>query len=117
MDVRDFDPLTIELLNAVLGLYGAGDQLQPALINYLSFWMAHQSDANEVLETLFDDILSARNEKLIAEIEANIEAREHVVVPWGALHLVEVEQHLLDGGWTLKHTEKVVLIPWAAFGA
>ena len=116
VDVSDFDPLTIELLNAVLGLYGAGDNLQPALMNYLAFWMDHQSDAKEVLEVIFDDILSARNRKLIAEIEANIGERDHIVVPWGALHLVEVEQHMVDSGWVLSDTKKVVLIPWAALG-
>lgn len=112
VDVNTFDPLTIELLNVVLGLYGSDGDREEAIQAYLGFWLEHSSDSNQVAEQLFEDILYARNQHLLAEIDKAREEVDHIVVPWGALHLREVSETLEAQGWTYEHQRKVVLIPF-----
>jgi hypothetical protein len=47
-------------------------------------------------EQVVDDILYARNQQLVAEIESSLKDYRRVVVPWGAMHLPEVESWLRD---------------------
>ncbi len=109
VDVNTFDPITLELLGIILRLYDGKDN-RSDMLAYLSFWSDHQNDANEILDQLFEDILYSRNDHLIAEIEAC--DVNHIVVPWGALHMAEVGPGLEARGWTHQHTERIVLIRW-----
>ena len=50
----------------------------------------------EAQEQVMDDILFSRNQRLVAEIESSLKDYHRVVVPWGAMHLPEIESWLRD---------------------
>ena len=110
VDVNTFHPQTLELLGIIFQVYGSEDA-ETAAKNYLSFWSSHSSDTQEVLDQLRSDILLSRNNHLLGEIDAA--TASHVVVPWGALHMAEVEPGLEERGWTHQNTERVELIRWS----
>ncbi|MGA7395292.1 MAG: hypothetical protein WBW78_21790 [Terrimicrobiaceae bacterium] len=43
---------------------------------------------------VMNDILFARNQRLAAEIESSLRDYRRVIVPWGAMHLPEIESWL-----------------------
>ncbi len=52
---------------------------------------------------VWDDILHARNRRLIAEIQSALPEFQRIIVPWGAAHLSEIErwlkgQHFVQSG-------------------
>ncbi|MEO6055112.1 MAG: hypothetical protein ABIP97_13975, partial [Chthoniobacterales bacterium] len=48
---------------------------------------------------LMDDILEARNQFILAKIEESAPRYDHVVVPWGAMHMPFLEQKLREKGY------------------
>jgi len=112
VDVNTFDPTTIEMLNVVLGIYDV-DNLDTTLPAYLKFWTENSSRSDELVTTLFDDILHRRNDHLLGEMAAARPDHPRLVVPWGALHLAGIEAALLEEGWTHQTTERIVLVHWA----
>ena len=113
VDVSSFDPMSLELLNVALGMYGAAENTEKALGDYLDFWSKHRNDASTVTEQLFQDILHSRNDHVLAELERQRSERDRLVLPWGALHMVGIEEALLDAGWSWTETHKVTLIRWS----
>jgi hypothetical protein len=53
-----------------------------------------------MLESVNRDLILMRNEHLLAEIADSLEHYRRVVVPWGALHMPEVERKILAEGFT-----------------
>lgn len=113
VDVSTFDPVSIELLNVALGIYARPDDLEAGLTDYLDFWSEHRTDAQEITDQLFADILTARNEHLLEEVEVARQETDQIVLPWGALHLIGISEQLEDDGWTLQETRRVVIIRWS----
>lgn len=112
VDVSDFDPVVLELLDTVFALYANLDDPAPWVANYLAFWQRHRQDSEQVLEQVWTDLVVDRNAHLLAELEAARADRDRMVLPWGALHLPGIERELLDDGWTLQSTRRVTLIAW-----
>ncbi len=54
-----------------------------------------------------------RNAHLEGEIERALGEYEHVVVPWGALHLPSVEQTVLSWGFAETSRETHPLFAWS----
>lgn len=59
-----------------------------------------------------EDVLTSRNRVLIDAIDAALPEYENVVVPWGALHLPEVEEAVREREFVLRSTEKHLLFRW-----
>lgn len=113
VDVARFSDRTRELLGKVLAIHG-GDEPLAATMAYMRFVNA-QPDQEAMLRQLYEDIVVLRNANLIDAIERSLADGYRPVVPWGALHLPEVERHLLDGGFRVAEQRRVTLIayPWA----
>ena len=91
VDVESFHPQTIAFILAVIAIFQSND------LRELIELLADPSSpiANEdAQEQVMDDILFSRNQRLVAELESSLKDYRRVVVPWGAMHLPEIEAWL-----------------------
>jgi hypothetical protein len=93
VDVESFHPQTIAFILAVIAIFQSNN-----LREVIELLVDPSSPiANEdAQEQVMDDILFSRNQKLVAEIESSLQDYRRVVVPWGAMHLPEIESWLRD---------------------
>jgi hypothetical protein len=93
VDIESFHPQTIAFILAVMAIFQSNDLRE--LVGFLADSSSPIADAN-TQEQVVEDILIARNQRLVAEIESSLKDYRCVVVPWGAMHLPEVESWLRD---------------------
>jgi hypothetical protein len=91
VDIESFHPKTIAFILAVMAIFQSNDLRE--LIGFLADPSSPIADAG-AQEQVVEDILVARNQRLVAEIESSLEDYRCIVVPWGAMHLPEVESWL-----------------------
>ncbi|RNC70118.1 MAG: hypothetical protein ED859_06550 [Desulfuromonadales bacterium] len=117
VDVSVFRPPTILFLDTI------GKQLMesPTLVQGLltiNTW-AENTITPHMYEVIMDDILYRRNREVIRHLGKALERYDTVVIPWGALHMKELEEEILRRGFTLQeHKERVSidfrkLLPWS----
>ena len=70
--------------------------------------LVQQLDAAEI-EAVEEDFLIRRNGNLLREIDAALADYRRVVVPWGALHLPEIERGVVERGFRLEQPSRVRL--------
>jgi hypothetical protein len=106
VDISAFRPPTILLLNTI------GKQLQESrsLVKGLvaiNAW-AEKNISREMNEVIMDDILHRRNRELIRYLGKAIDRYDTVVIPWGAMHMKEIEREVLRRGFVLKEERERV---------
>ncbi len=91
--MESFHPQTIAFILAVIAIFQSNDLREVIeLLVDPSSPIANE----EAQEQVMDDILFSRNQRLVAEIESSLKDYRRVVVPWGAMHLPEIESWLRD---------------------
>ena len=100
VDVSDFRPPTVLLLNAI------GKQLQESdsfvkEFQALNSW-GEKNLTPEMSEIITDDILHQRNREVIRYLDRALGRYDTVVIPWGALHMKEIEAEVLKRGFVLQ---------------
>ncbi len=91
VDVETFHPRTIAFIVTVMSIFQSENLRE--VIKTLSDPESPLSDATTQTQVM-QDILHFRNERLVSEIEASLKSYRRVIVPWGALHLEEIESWL-----------------------
>jgi uncharacterized protein YbaP (TraB family) len=89
--VGTFHPKTIAFVLAVMSLFQAEDW--PAFLKKFSESSGPLNDESAQHQVI-QDILHARNDHLVAEIQASLKAYRRIIIPWGALHLTGIESWL-----------------------
>ncbi len=108
VDVSDFRPSTILLLDAL----GKRLQESPSFIEgvvALNSW-AEKTITPEMYEIIMDDILHQRNLGVVSHLEKALVRYDTVVIPWGALHMKEIEAEVLKRGFKLQEERERVSI-------
>jgi len=107
LDFNDFDPATVEWLREVGRVYAGA-----------SGW-AHLLDIYEELrrspekfDSVLYDVIDRRNQNLLAWIQASRINYREIIVPWGALHLPEIETAIVEMGFEPRTISYVPLISW-----
>lgn len=100
VDIETFHPTTIAFLVTVVGILQSDDLR--GVVRTLADPHSPLSDEN-AQQLVMRDILHSRNEKLQEEIAESLKKYRRVIVPWGALHLPEIEswlrsQHFVQSG-------------------
>jgi len=95
LDTADFSDETLEFLRASARTMTSPD---------LATWIARAQELGArfdaaASERVLHDILTLRNAHLIAELDAALAERNRIIVPWGALHLPEIERALVSRGF------------------
>lgn len=108
LDTGDFRPPTINLLNAL------GRQLEesPSFVSgVLAFnsW-ADRNMTPELYEVVTDDVLHRRNRVVLGHLDAALPRYETVIIPWGALHMKEIEGEVLRRGFRVQEQRERVSI-------
>jgi hypothetical protein len=91
VDVGTFHPKTIAFVVAVMSLFQAEDW--PAFLKKFTETSGPLNDESAQTQVI-QDILHARNDHLVGEIQASLKDYRRVIIPWGALHLTGVESWL-----------------------
>ena len=91
VDVETFHPQTIAFILAVIGLLQSADFRE--FVSNLSDPSSPIADENAQAQVM-EDILFARNRRLASEIESSLKDYRSIIVPWGAMHLPEIESWL-----------------------
>jgi len=99
-DVSDFRPPTIQLLNAVGKSMAESDSFADG-IRTLNAW-SQKNLTPEMYDVIFDDILHRRNMAVIRYLDKALARYDTVVIPWGALHMNELEAEVVKRGFKLQ---------------
>lgn len=108
MDAGDFRPPTILLLNAV----GKNLQDSPSFVEgvmAINSW-GEKNITPEMYEIIMDDILHRRNMEVIRLMDKALRRYDTVIIPWGALHMKEIEAEVLKRGFVLKEERERVSV-------
>jgi hypothetical protein len=104
VDVHDFTPGTIALLNLVGAVQARGlnvGTLLPLLQN---------SPTPDLEKQLFADILLKRNDHLLQELRERLKQSDHFLIPWGAAHMPGIAEEIQKSGFHLVETRDYVSI-------
>ena len=108
VDVSDFHPPTILLLDAIGKHLRESPSPVKGLMS-LNAW-AEKNISPEKYEVIMNDILHRRNREVISYLGKALDRYDTVVIPWGALHMKEIEQEVLRRGFKLQEERERVSI-------
>jgi len=103
VDVDQFAPGTIDLLNRIMLIYAKG-----LTAENLRVLLQNPVDQDQ----LWDDLLRKRNQHLLEEIHSRLLQTNHIVVPWGAGHMPELAREILKSGFHLESARDYALVPF-----
>jgi len=108
VDVSEFRQPTINLLNALGENMRAHDSFVKELLAF-NAW-AKKNVTPETQKNFMDDILHRRNQVVIRHLDKALERYDSVIIPWGALHLPEIEAEIMKRGFQIKTRRELVSI-------
>jgi hypothetical protein len=108
VDVSVFRPPTILFLNTV------GKQLQESRslakgILAINNW-AEKNITREMNDVIMEDILYRRNREVIRHLGKALDRYDNIIIPWGAMHMKEIEEDVLKRGFKLQEQRERVSI-------
>jgi len=113
VDVNTFRPQTIQYLTAVGTLFRStqSGKMEDFLNVMEKEKLVLQNE--QIARGAMDDILLRRNTYLIQQVESGRQTHDRVVVPWGAMHLAGIEEHLRSKGFSeVSRVEKPAVLFW-----
>ncbi len=108
VDVSAFRPPTLLFLDAV----GKHLSTSPSFIKgvvALNSW-GEKNITQEMHAVIMEDILHRRNLAVIRHLDQALERYDTVVIPWGALHMKEIETEVVKRGFKLQEERQRVSI-------
>ena len=109
VDVSEFAPGTIRLLRGVAELMNADSALE-ALLAYGR--LVDMEPDLEMLQQLQHDLLQLRNDHLFVELTALLKEYDRLIVPWGGLHMPDLERRVLELGFEPTETHEWEIVGW-----
>jgi len=95
IDVSQFSPATIVLLNQVILIHSKG-------LNAENLFQLLQNSSSPMLEKqLFEDLLTKRNQHLLQKIQAELPRSDIIIVPWGVAHMPGIAGEIQKSGFSL----------------
>ena len=108
VDTTVFDQETINKLNLIFKFTSdLKGKSEDALSDFLKLQVLMAN--RESTAAFFEDILIKRNRVLIQNLNQYKE-NNLILVPWGALHLPEIQSYLIDQGYQLTYEDKVSVL-------
>lgn len=110
VDIAEFNPGTIALLNVVMRIHAQG--LNPATLQDLM----HYPVTPEVQAQLIEDLVTKRNQHLLGEIRTHLAESDLLIVPWGAAHMPGIASEIQKTGFRLITTNEYTVIHFGGAG-
>jgi hypothetical protein len=104
VDVQEFSPVTVDILNLVALVHARGMNIN-TLLMLLQF-----SPPPEAEQQLFADILLKRNEHLLKVLRERLPESDNFIIPWGAVHMPGIAKEIQKAGFHLVETREYVSI-------
>ena len=104
VDVDQFAPTTIDILNLITLIHARGlnrDTLQQ---------LTQFSPSPQIQDQLLDDLLWKRNQHLVGEIQSHLLRSDNLMVPWGVAHMPGIAKEILKSGFHLDETHEFMVI-------
>ena len=112
LDLQDFDPRTIEVLNAI-GTYLLNSSSLSSGYREFSQW-AEQNITPETNQVLMDDLIKKRNQAVLSYLPKGLEKYRTLLIPWGALHMPGLEEAVKERGFSLQDSRERLSIDFAS---
>ena len=97
IDLQHFDPRTVELLNELaVRVFNEGSANSDWSTDF--HWLQERMSP-ELNRIVMHDLLEKRNHHLLGLLPDSLRHYDHLVIPWGALHLPDIESALLQMGF------------------
>ena len=109
VDAAVFASSTVEILNQIFSLYESIDPNAKGelLISLQKEW------AKEDYIQLLTDVFDKRNANLLKEIAIRLPLESRILVPWGALHIADIAEGLVQEGFSPVRSKKRDLINYS----
>ncbi|VFQ44670.1 hypothetical protein [Desulfoluna butyratoxydans] len=104
IDLSEASPATVDFINTLAQVLSEADSPAGAWRGYTA-WLETQPDDESVLAEITHDIFTRRNQALIAMMAKALPRYDTLIVPWGALHMPDIEKEAQHMGFVLL-TEK-----------
>lgn len=104
IDIDEFNPKTIEFIEIIGKNLLSGVSFSEGIRTYLAWIRENSPDFTP--HTIMNDILYRRNQEVINHMESVLVHYDTIVIPWGALHMPEIEAAVLHRGFMLAHTRE-----------
>lgn len=99
LDASEFDPKTRKYLNKM------AKKLETE--SFFQFIIDPQTASSSAeIMTWTVDILDRRNMKVLADLKANESKFDRFYIPWGALHMPDIEREIVNQGYKLSETKQ-----------
>ena len=110
VDLAEFSQESIDFLDATAAMFTSAD-VSVAFAEFQEFLDGSDSETWQRIE---EDVIRKRNRVLIQALDESLETYERIIVPWGALHLPEVEAEVLARGFRPGATRQHLLFRYAS---
>ncbi len=104
IDLQEFDPRTIAVLNA-LGEHLLNAPSLAAGVSAFNRW-ANTHLSPETNQVVMADLLDKRNASLLGYLPDALRKYDKLVIPWGALHMAGIEQGVLELDFSLQQSRQ-----------
>ncbi len=111
IDLQDFDPRTVEVLNAIGRYLLNSSSLSSGYLEF-SRW-AEQNIGPETNQILMDDLLLKRNQAVLSYLPKGLRKYRTLLIPWGALHMPGLEAAVKERGFVLLESRERLSIDFA----
>ena len=108
LDVSSFRPPTILFLNTMGKQLRESRSLMEGLLA-MNAW-SKKNITREMQDVIMDDILHRRSREVVRHLGKALDRYDTVVIPWGALHMKEIEEEVLKRGFRLQEERERVSI-------
>ena len=115
IDLRQFDPHTREVLNALAKYVLNSESLAAGYFAFNSWAQEHITpDSNRII---MSDLIHKRNQAVLGYLQKALNKYDTIVIPWGALHMKDIEKAVLAEGFALTESRErlsidFVLLPY-----
>jgi hypothetical protein len=104
IDLREFDPLTLEFINAMAAHLLSGASLIDGVTAFRGW--AEENLPPSASETIMYDLVDRRNQVVLGHLAAALKKYDSVVIPWGALHMSGIEAAVREQGFALQQSRE-----------
>jgi hypothetical protein len=108
VDMSAFNAVTITFLEAIGKHLRESPSFARGILS-LNRW-AEKNITPEMYTTIMNDILHRRNMVVIGHLDKALSRYDTVVIPWGALHMKEIEAEVLKRGFVLQGEQNRISI-------
>ena len=108
IDVSELSPEALQLITSIMGFY-ASDRPALAILN-LQSTLDELGGDEVILQLLLSELVGRRNDRLEEEVHVALAEERVVVVPWGALHLPDLQSRLEGAGFAVVSEDRRLVV-------